>query len=178
MKGKLSEKERRFVDAYLGSSGGNATRAAIAAGYSRHTARQLGARLLSKVHVQAAIAQRQAKLSAEADVTAERVIQELARIGFADIRLLFDAQGQLRDPQSLSDAMAAAVVSVEVTKHRTTKKGETSTEEYVTKVRMADKIGALSLLCRKLGLLRDKMEVTGKVTLEQVLEASRADANA
>jgi phage terminase small subunit len=54
----LSERERRFVDAYMGKAAGNATKAAELAGYSQKTCRQQGARLLTKVSIQAAIKQR------------------------------------------------------------------------------------------------------------------------
>ena len=54
----LSERERRFVESYMGASAGNATEAAIAAGYSRKTAGSIGSRLLKRVNIQRAIAER------------------------------------------------------------------------------------------------------------------------
>jgi phage terminase small subunit len=66
----LSERERRFVDAYMGEAAGNATKAAKLAGYSAHTATTLGSRLLRKVHVADAIAQIQA--ASTAAIVAER----------------------------------------------------------------------------------------------------------
>lgn len=56
---KLSERERRFVEAYMGQAAGNASKAAALAGYSPKTAYQLGSRLLKKVQIRAAIAERQ-----------------------------------------------------------------------------------------------------------------------
>ena len=55
---KLSEKERRFVEAYMGEAVGNASEAARIAGYS--SPGTLGHRLLKKVQVQEALARRQA----------------------------------------------------------------------------------------------------------------------
>lgn len=56
----LTTKQRRFVEAY----NGNATEAAILAGYSKKTARQIGQNLLTKVDIQAAIQEReQARLT-------------------------------------------------------------------------------------------------------------------
>lgn len=52
----LRERERQFVERFMAS--GNATQAAIAAGYSRNTASQIGYRLLRKVQIQKAIAAR------------------------------------------------------------------------------------------------------------------------
>lgn len=50
---KLTANQLRFVDEYLIDL--NATRAAEAAGYSKRTARQQGARLLTNVDIAAAI---------------------------------------------------------------------------------------------------------------------------
>ncbi len=54
--GPIKERERRFVEHFMAS--GNATKAAGQAGYSRKTASQIGYRLLRKVQIQQAIAER------------------------------------------------------------------------------------------------------------------------
>lgn len=55
----LSERERRFVEAYMGEAAGNATKAALIAGYSHRSARSMASRLLTKRNnVRAAIAAR------------------------------------------------------------------------------------------------------------------------
>ena len=53
----LTEKQRRFIDFYLGLSGGNATDAARRAGYGKTyaSASELGSRQLRKVEIQHAI---------------------------------------------------------------------------------------------------------------------------
>lgn len=60
---KLTEKQKRFVDYYIKT--GNATEAAIKAGYSRHTARQMGAENLTKPYIVEAIAERNKQLEDE-----------------------------------------------------------------------------------------------------------------
>jgi hypothetical protein len=64
---KLSERERRFVEAFMGKAAGNATKAAIAAGYSVKSARRSGTRLSTKRHIREAIAARQKDDPAVAD---------------------------------------------------------------------------------------------------------------
>jgi phage terminase small subunit len=54
----LTERERRFVEAYMGAAAGNATKAARLAGYSATTARKQGSRLVTKGHIRAAIRER------------------------------------------------------------------------------------------------------------------------
>ena len=57
-----------------------------------------------------------AKLTAALDVDAERVLGELVRIGFADMRRIFDAEGNLLHPRFMDDDTAAAIAEVEVSK--------------------------------------------------------------
>ena len=54
----LSERERRFVVAFVGSAAGNATKAAELAGYASVSAGVLGHRLLKKDNVRVAISQK------------------------------------------------------------------------------------------------------------------------
>jgi phage terminase small subunit len=54
-RGALNERERRFVEAFMGVCAGNATAAATRAGYSRKTARVQGAQLLAKLNIRRAI---------------------------------------------------------------------------------------------------------------------------
>ena len=56
----LSVKQRRFIEAYEG----NATAAAIAAGYSPKNARNTGARMLTKANIRAALRDREEERSA------------------------------------------------------------------------------------------------------------------
>lgn len=80
MPNKLTKKEARFVQEYLIDL--NATQAAIRAGYSAKTARQIGYQLLTKLHIQNAIAEAQAKAAEKLEITRERVLPEIADIAF------------------------------------------------------------------------------------------------
>lgn len=81
---KLAPMQQRFVEEYLIDL--NGTQAAIRAGYSPRTANEQAARLLAKVSVSTAVAEGRAKQSERTGITADKVIAELARIGFSDIR--------------------------------------------------------------------------------------------
>ena len=80
----LNAKQARFVSEYLIDL--NATQAAIRAGYSARTAHSQGPRLLDHVGVQAAIKAAQARRERRTEITQDRVLQELGKIGFSDIR--------------------------------------------------------------------------------------------
>lgn len=81
----MTPKQQRFVDAYLISL--NATQAYLDAGYrvSVSVAAVNGHRMLRNAKVAAALAARQATLQEATQVTQERVIHELALVGFADM---------------------------------------------------------------------------------------------
>lgn len=80
----LNPNQQRFVEEYLIDL--NATQAAIRAGYEAKNADVTGPRLLGHVGVGKAIADAMAERSVRTRVTADRVLTELARIGFGDIR--------------------------------------------------------------------------------------------
>ena len=60
-KGKLNERERLFLAAFLGPAKGNGTKAAIIAGYAKNSARVTASKLLTKANIQAALAARVAR---------------------------------------------------------------------------------------------------------------------
>lgn len=73
---KLTDKQRRFVEAYC-SNGHNATQAAIASGYSEKTARQVGSENLAKPDIQDAIQEFMSKATKKALITTERLVERL-----------------------------------------------------------------------------------------------------
>jgi phage terminase small subunit len=80
----LTAREAAFVTAFAATR--NATKAAGAAGYSSRSAHVLGSRLLKKPSVAAAITAAVERIASKCSVTAERTVQEMAAIGFSDIR--------------------------------------------------------------------------------------------
>ncbi len=169
----LTPKQQRFVDEYLVDL--NATQAAIRAGYSARTAEQAGSRLLRNVQVVARIQQKNGKRLQKVELTADRVLQEIARIAFFDPRKLFDAAGNPVPIDQLDDDTAAVVAGLDIVIERTSEDrdgGLTTVHKY----RLADKKGALALAMRHLGLLHDKVHVTGQLTLAQLVEAANKQA--
>jgi phage terminase small subunit len=80
---KLTLKQERFVQEYLIEP--NAKQAAIRAGYSAKTARVVGSRNITKVAIAAAIEKAQAKRAERLELTADMVVEELRKIGFANM---------------------------------------------------------------------------------------------
>lgn len=152
---KLSPTQQRFVAEYL--IDGNATQAYIRAGYkaTEGAARRNAARLLTKADIRAALDIGMAKTLGRLEITRERVLNELARIAFADKRkLLTWGPGGVRliDSTALTDDDAAVVAEVSET---------TSATGGSLKIKAHDKTKALELLGRHLALFTDKTEVSG-----------------
>lgn len=142
---KLTEKQKRFVAEYLVDL--NATQAAIRAGYSPKTANRIGSQNLSKVDVQAEIEKRRATLRNKLEITQEKVLEELAAIAFANGAdfATVNQNGIVRiTPTSeLPDEKRKAVASI--------KEGQWGTE-----VKVHDKVKALELLAKHLGMFDSK----------------------
>ena len=76
---KLTLKQQRFVDEYIIS--GNATQAAIKAGYSKKTAAVTATENLRKPNVKAAIDKRNAEIQSEKTMDMQEVMERLAAMG-------------------------------------------------------------------------------------------------
>jgi len=155
----MTPKQIRFVAEYLKDL--NASQAAIRAGYSKKNPNVVGPRLLADVGIAAAIAERQAKQLADADLSAARVLEEIRRLSFSDIGALYDEQGHLKPLQDLSPAQRACIASTKTTKKNLTV-GD-GTQEDVVEIRLWDKLRALEMAAKRFGLLVDKLEHGGEI---------------
>jgi len=161
----LTDKQARFVDEYMVNM--NATQAAIRAGYSAKTAGDIGRQLLRKTLVAVAISERQRALSERTGVTAERVIEELSKIGFSDIRnvVRWGEAVAVKDPDTGEVTIAngvALVASDQLTAEAAACISEVSQGQSGLKVKLHDKRAALVDLGKHLGLFKDRVEHTGK----------------
>lgn len=143
----LTAKQQRFVDEYLKDL--NGTQAAIRAGYSQKTARSISNENLTKPDIHAAIAQGMQERSSRTGITADRVLQELGRLAFMDIRKAYNTDGSLKAIHELDDDTAAAVAGMDVAEIGS---GEDAIG-FVKKIKLSDKKGALELVMRHLGML-------------------------
>ena len=157
----LTDRQRRFVDEYLIDL--NGTQAAIRAGYSQATANEQAARLLANVSVRSQVDQRIADRAQRTEITQDRVLQELARLAFVDLRKAYNEDGTLKKPHELDDDTAAAMAGLETV---TTAIGDVEDPATLAtkKVKTWDKKGALELCMRHLGMLNDKIKVDANVT--------------
>jgi phage terminase small subunit len=173
MANNLTRKQELFVAEYLVDL--NATKAAIAAGYSRDTAESAGSRLLTNVKVCREIALKQGQRLQKLEVTADRVLQEIAKIAFLDPRKLFESDGSLKRIQDLDDDTAMAIAGLEVTELFEGSGEQKHTYGLLKKVKIADKGQNLERLGRHLKLFTDKAEVSGEVGLTLIHSVPQPD---
>jgi phage terminase small subunit len=148
----VTPKQERFVQEYLQDL--NAKAAYRRAGYKPKSDGAAGAaasRLLKNVKVQALLQTAKSERSERTKITIDSVIQELARLAFADPRKLCRPDGTLKAITELDDDTAAAVASLEVLEEWQGQ-GEARRQVGVTKkLKQWDKGKALALLLAHLG---------------------------
>lgn len=80
---KLTEKQKKFCDEYIKL--GNAKEAAINAGYSKRTAKSIGAENLTKPDLKKYIDERMEKIASERIMSAQEILERLSLIASAEI---------------------------------------------------------------------------------------------
>jgi phage terminase small subunit len=149
-----ASRKKVFTEAYI-ANGGNATQAAITAGYSEATARQQGSRLLTDVDVQVALTARQEKLAAKFELTTEAVLKNLAQAIFFDPRKLYREDGSLKNVTELDDDTAMALAGFEVTEEKETVDGHRQVVGFTKKVKWLDRNTAREQAMKHLGQYRE-----------------------
>lgn len=168
----LTAKQNIFIVEYLIDL--NATQAAVRAGYSNKNAFKIGSDLLQKTTIQQAIKEQMEAREKRTLITADRVLNEIAKIAFASgsdfakvvektgYKPLYNEEGkkigeeqysyqsvQLSNTDELDNDKKAAISCIKETK-------------FGIAVESCDKVKALELLGKHLKLFTDKTELTGE----------------
>jgi phage terminase small subunit len=115
----------------------------MGAGYSSKTARQMGYENLTKPYIQRAIERQARERDKRIEIKADDVLRELMLIVDSDIRNLFDETGTLKPIHVLTEEQSRTLAS-----YRVSKRG--------CRIRLWDKLKALDILCRHLGLFSER----------------------
>ena len=161
----LNHRQQIFVGEY--ARRGNATRSAIAAGYSPRTAYSQGQRLLKHVEIR----ERLEELARNAEVEAKDVLREQATIAFSSMADFVEIDEEGRLEIKLADVPRRSMGAVqEITQED--HKGVTK-----TRIKLHAKLAALDQLAKHLGLYKqdaggESGNVAGQQTdlLNQALE--------
>lgn len=153
---KLTEKQKRFCDEYLIDL--NATQAAIRAGYSEKAAKETGCENLTKPNIQDFLSERLKDREKRTEITQDRVLKELSKIGFLDATGFVKIQNGrvfIESTDNLSPDQKAAIAGIKET-------------QMGIEVKLHDKLKALELIGRHLGMFTDKVEHSGGINIEVV----------
>lgn len=143
--------QKRFVDEYFVDY--NGTAAAIRAGYSPKSAKDIAYELMRNPDIQEMIELKNARLSARLGVSQERIKNELASVAFANMRNFVDIKNgvlEVKNMEDISELDSAAIQEITVTPTKTGK---------VIRVKLADKKAALELLGKTENMFTDRLEV-------------------
>lgn len=161
---RLNDRQKRFVEEYLIDL--NATQAAIRAGYSKKTAGSIGQENLKKPEIAAEIKRRQDAQVKRTEITQDFVLTELMKIAKAngsDFAVIGKRNHvSLVPTEELPPEKRAAVYGI--------KKGKNGIE-----VKTYDKIRALELIGKHLGMFKEDRQEADMTALQSFLEATRPD---
>lgn len=149
----MTKKQKRFVEEYLIDL--NATQAAIRAGYSPGSAGSIGEENLKKPEIKNAIEKAMAQLSKRTGINQERVIMEIAKLAFLNPADVIDWEAATVKGEAPRED-TACIASVKV-KTISGEDGNITERE----VKTYDKLKALELLGKHLGMFTEKWKMEG-----------------
>jgi len=177
---RLTPKQKIFVAEYVREF--NATRAAIAAGYSPNRsdrAGEIGYQLLQKTPIREAVERATELRLKELGVHADGILRDRVKVAKSDVRKLFNENGTLKDPKEWDDDTAGAVAGFEVIETFKNTKDGTIWTGYLKKVKLNDRNPAQHDLMDHAQLFPDRgtridMNVEGDVNLTNIELSARA----
>jgi phage terminase small subunit len=162
---KLTPRQRLFVHEYLIDL--NATQAARRARYKKPHVQ--GSRLLANISVAAAIAKAMKKREEKTGITQTRVLEELAIIGFSDLKNHLEINedtGAIR-AKSFEEMPGNSSRALEMIREdrmiREDSKGEDSIINEKVTFKLHSKIPALELLGKHLGMFKEPIDLKANV---------------
>lgn len=163
----LTAKEEKFCQEYVKYL--NKTKAAVSAGYSKKSAKEIGYENCTKPHIQNRIAEIQKELQEHTGVTAHKIIMELAALGFYSIRDFVQENNSIKDISKIAKNKLKPVTGIKVTERCFTNEEGTVIKQTQTELKLSDKRASLVDLGRHLGIFDEdnkqkaiKIKVTRK----------------
>jgi phage terminase small subunit len=149
----LTLKQSRFVEEYIVDLNGK--KAAIRAGYSPKTAEVQASRMLRKAKVQTAVEEAMQARSRRTGISADHVVLELEKLAFSNISDFIEvhADGSVHIDLLRATRDRAAAIRDVVVKGCAEGSGDEGRSVKLTQIRLCDKVKALDMLARHLGML-------------------------
>ena len=171
----MTAKEQAFCREYV-KNGYNATQAAITAGYSKKTARNIGSQNLAKIHIQERIEHHKAHLEELLNLSKSKVLREHMILAFSSIAHLHNTWIERKVFEELTDDQKACIAEIDT---KIVKKLETEIHEgeivkvpyeveYI-RIKLYDKQKALDSITKIMGYDAPvKAELSGTIDIHQI----------
>lgn len=196
---KLTDLQKKFIKEYLIDL--NITAAALRAGYSEKTAYSIGQETFNKPHIQAAIQKEMNKRARRTEITADKVLEEYAKLGFSDVtdylqvvteRILVGHDKETGEPISDISQFVLMKDTANIPKSKLAAISEIKqAKDGSISFKLHDKKGALDSIAKHLGMFAERVELTGKyggpiqtavdlsgLTIEELRNLANLDADA
>ena len=138
---RLTPKQENFVNQYIIHF--NGTLAVKEAGYKHRNADKIASQLLGKTRVSQAIRDKIEARAKRTQITQDKVVNELAKVAFANIGDIISENGTIKSPSEWSDDAKGFIASVDVVELFN---AEGQPVGYLKKIRFHDKLKALEKL--------------------------------
>jgi phage terminase small subunit len=151
----MNARQKRFVDEYLVDL--NQTGAAERAGYSKRTAYSSAGRLMQLPEIKEAIEKRMLARAIRTNITQDRVLEELAVIGFSSVwDYEIDKNGDVTLKAGVRPEAIRAVSSIKRKMRTIPREDGDDIIEVETEIRLWDKPGTLKMCGQHLGMFQEK----------------------
>jgi len=165
----LTKLQREFVDLFLNNPELNATECVRRSHYNTKYPDKWASQLLGNPRVIKEIKKARERRQKRTQISQDRVLEELARLGFSNIKNYIDRSGMdfitFKDIEKIPEEAARAISSIKVKK-----KGLEQSIEF--KLHSKDK--ALDMLGQHLGLFDGKHGIKGEILLKIVSKIPRS----
>ncbi len=153
---KLNDKQRMFVKEYLVDL--NATQAALRAGYSEKTAKDIGCQNLAKLNIATAIQKAMEKRSDRTEITADYVLNRLVQIDKMSVRDIMNDDMTLKPLSEWPDVWCSSISAIDVSEVAAGQQDAGAALSFIKKLKWPDALKPLELLGKHLKLFTDKVE--------------------
>ena len=158
-----NDQHERFCQEYIIDL--NGTKAAIRSKFSEKTARSKASQLLTKVNIQERIAELKEKRAKRMEVTQDRILEELAILGYSNIKDYIKASTDgfivFKDIDQITEEQARAIESIKV-----------CVKEGKVEFKLHSKTKTMEMICRHLGMFVDKFDIGDnlkKILVERII---------
>lgn len=155
----LTAKQARFVGEYLAADDPDPASVYLAAGYkarTRYVAQVCASQLLKLPKIAARIANARQKQQDRVQIKADDVLRRLCEIADLDLADVIAEDGTLLDVHGMQEKVRKSLAGIE-TEERTFGEGESAVSTRTHKVRLADRLRALELIGKHLGMFVERI---------------------